>query len=231
MNKNFKGKTKIVSPESKDRLKLEFRDTILGQDGLPDSGGNEVIGFREGKGLNAMFLSEYFFRLLQSRGINTHYISSYPSTKSIMVKKTRVFGKGLEFICRRRAYGSFLRRYEDYVRKFQKLNYLVEITIKDDEKKDPLINNDTLVRLGIISKGDLKKSKKLTKKVASIINFDLKEKGLELIDIKVEFGRIGRKLAVIDTINRDNMRVWNPEEKIFPSHKELCEILMPGRKI
>jgi phosphoribosylaminoimidazole-succinocarboxamide synthase len=71
----------------------------------------------------------------------------------------------------------------------------------------------------------------MTKKVASVINTDLKEKGLELIDIKVEFGIIGRKLAVIDTMNRDNMRVWDNKGKIFPGHRELCEILVPGRKV
>ncbi|MDA3792974.1 MAG: phosphoribosylaminoimidazolesuccinocarboxamide synthase [Elusimicrobia bacterium] len=226
MEKYFKGKTKIVYPESKDKLRLEFRDTVLGQDGRPDSGGNQVVGYEKGKGRYAMQLCGYFFNLLDSPGVNTHYIDSLPESKSILVERADVFGQGLEFICRRKAAGSFLRRYGDYIKEFQNLNYLVEITIKDDKKGDPVINDDTLEELGIISPEDLKRAKKITEKVAGIINGDLKKKGLELIDIKVEFGKKKKKLMVIDTMNCDNMRVWDAESEVFLGHKKLYKILM-----
>src|SRR5690606_39557112 len=68
-----------------------------------------------------------------------------------------ISGKGgLEFICRTRPWGSFQRRYQTYIGETTgDLDYLVEITIKDDERGDPLINDDTIVALGLLSQQHL----------------------------------------------------------------------------
>ncbi|MGM0440854.1 MAG: phosphoribosylaminoimidazolesuccinocarboxamide synthase [Elusimicrobiota bacterium] len=224
--KLYKGKTKVVIPHSNNRLLMKFRDTVLGNNGQPDSGGDQVVGNIEGKKYYCMKLTEYFFQLLSDRGIENHYLETIEEKTAILVEKSKIFGQGLEFICRLRAFGSFLRRYENYIEKFKKLNYLVEITIKDDKKHDPLINDETLLELDIISPQNLKKTKALTKKVARIINEDLEKYGLELVDIKVEFGERDNRVAVIDTMNCDNMRIMDKKSSKFVDFKKLHDILI-----
>ena len=60
--------------------------------------------------------------------VKTHYISSDPAHAAMDVKGAKAFGKGLEFICRYRAVGSFLRRYGAYVKEGDKLDSYVEAT-------------------------------------------------------------------------------------------------------
>lgn len=225
ISKVFTGKTKEVYFYSKDSLLLEFRDTILGHDGIPDPGGNEVIGMEEGKGISSMRLSEFFFDLFSRSGIKNHFICAKPKKQAIIVKKAKIFGKGLEFICRMRAYGSFLERFSDYAENLQELDYLVEITIKNDQKKDPLINAESLVKLGIISNPDLEKAIILTRSVAEILNKFFQKNDMILIDIKLEFGKLDNDIIVIDTMSPDNMRVIDKTGN-FLQHKELVERIL-----
>ena len=119
-----------------------------------------------------------------------------------------MFGQGLEVICRYRAYGSFMRRYGKYAQESQPLDALVEITLKDDERGDPLINDEALVQLGLMNPDELEYIKNLTRRIAGIIRDDLMRHGLELVDIKFEFGRIEGEIVLIDDISGDNMRVF-----------------------
>ncbi len=57
----------------------------------------------------------------------------------MIVKPAKVFGHGLEVICRYRAVGSFIRRYGLYAKEGQPLDAFVEITLKDDKRQDPLL--------------------------------------------------------------------------------------------
>ena len=102
-----------------------------------------------------------------------------------------MFGEGIEVICRYRAVGSFLRRYGKYAREGQALHGLIEITLKDDLRNDPLITKDALEVLGILSTEEYRILKNLTFEICEIIKEELSAKGLELYDIKLEFGRVG----------------------------------------
>ncbi len=219
--KIYKGKTKIVRPYSKGRLLMEFRDSVLGHNGSPDSGGDQVVDYIKGKRYYCMELSRYFFKLLSKKKLKNHYLKTIKEKNAVLVKKTKVFGYGLEYICRRMAYGSFIARYGEYIKKFKDLKYLVEITIKNDAKKDPFINDDALLELNIITLKDLKITKNLTRKVARIINRDLKKYELELVDIKVEFGKKNGQIMIIDTMNCDNMRVLDKNRHEIVGYKEL----------
>jgi phosphoribosylaminoimidazole-succinocarboxamide synthase len=134
------------------------------------------------------------------------------------VRPAEVFGKGLEIICRYRAVGSFERRYGDYVEKAEPLDAYVEVTLKDDERKDPLITKDALAMLDILSKDEYEKLKELTKKTAAVVKENLKKKDIELYDIKFEFGRVGKEkeIALIDEISGGNMRAYKDGEYIEP---------------
>jgi phosphoribosylaminoimidazole-succinocarboxamide synthase len=223
LKKIREGKTKNVFSTDDGNVLLQFKDDVTGSDGQVDPGGNSVIGKIEGKGNASLRLSKHFFDLFHNLGIPTHYIKADLSKNTMLVKKAETFGDGLEFICRLKATGSFIRRYGKYVKEGQPLDYLVEITLKDDDRGDPLINEQALSQLDLMTLEEIKEAKELTQKATKIVQKECERFGMELIDIKFEFGKIEDKLAVIDEISGDNMRVRKNGRKI--EQKELCSII------
>ncbi|WP_297421766.1 phosphoribosylaminoimidazolesuccinocarboxamide synthase [Thermococcus sp.] len=198
----YSGKTKDVY-EDGPYLIFHFRDTILGRDGREDSGGNEVVGEKAGKGSVVLMQTEFFFKLLEKNGIRTHFVERIDDRKARFLKAERI---PLEVIYRELAYGSFLRRYRDWVRPFQPLG-IAEFTLKDDRLDDPLIAEDSVIALGIASRGEVEKMKETMGKVVGILRDFLSSKDLQLVDFKLEFGRLGGELLVIDELSGDTMRV------------------------
>ena len=134
------------------------------------------------------------------------------------VKKVSVFGQGLEVICRFRAVGSFLRRYGAYVEEGAELQAYVEVTLKDDERQDPVINEAALEALNILSGQEYKEIAELTVKISELVKEELAVKDLELYDIKLEFGRDEEtgEILLIDEISGGNMRVYKDGAYIEP---------------
>src|SRR5699024_6742337 len=170
-----------------------------------------------GAGNAGLRLTEFFFNKLNSKNIPTHYVKSNVEENTMEVKKARVFGKGLEFICRYKAVGSFYRRYAKYIEEGADLDGFFEITIKDDEAGDPTISKDCLDALKIATNDQYEELKRLTKEICGLIRDILKEKGLDLYDIKLEFGLDENgKIILIDEISGGNMRVYKGDEYIEP---------------
>jgi len=211
------GKTKNVYALEDGNYLLEFKDDVTGVDGVFDPGANQVGLTMEGAGRAGLRLSQYFFELLNSRGIPTHYVSADLDNNTMTVKPAQVFGRGIEVICRFRAVGSFLRRYGAYVTVGDPLDALVEVTLKDDERQDPLINPDALEMLGILTSEEYRVLKELTQSISRIIKAELAARDLELYDIKLEFGRDAEgKIMLIDEISGGNMRVYKGETYVEP---------------
>lgn len=221
MKRVYSGKTKDVFLLDDGNYLLKFKDDVTGEDGVFDPGANTVGLTMEGAGRAGLRLSKYFFEKLAEENIPTHYIDANIEEATMTVKPATVFGKGLEVICRYRAVGSFYRRYGAYVEEGQPLDALVEMTIKDDDRNDPTINEDTLVMLGILSEGEYETLKSLTKKIAQLVKEELAKKGLELYDIKFEFGRMENKeIVLIDEISGGNMRVCKDGKYVEPLELE-----------
>ncbi len=161
-------------------------------------------------------MSVYYFEKLKAAGIPTHYVSADLDEVTMEVLPARVFGKGLEVVCRRRAVGSFFRRYGDYIQEGAPLPNYVEMTFKDDAREDPLVTRDGLIDLGVMSGEQYDAIKLQTQKITDIIAADMAEKGLELYDIKFEFGYSGDKVILIDEIASGNMRVYKDGKYIQP---------------
>ncbi|QQY79213.1 phosphoribosylaminoimidazole-succinocarboxamide synthase [Keratinibaculum paraultunense] len=215
-----KGKTKDVYKLENGNYLLKFKDDVTGEDGVFDPGANKVGLTIEGAGRSALKLSKYFFELLEEKGIPTHYIDADVEEATMTVKPAKVFGNGLEMICRYRAVGSFLRRYGMYAKEGQPLDALVEVTIKDDERNDPLITEDALCMLGILTHDEYETLKELTIKISNIVKEELAKKGIELYDIKLEFGKIGDEIVLIDEISGGNMRAYKDGKYIEPLELE-----------
>ncbi|CCQ93207.1 Phosphoribosylaminoimidazole-succinocarboxamide synthase [[Clostridium] ultunense Esp] len=213
-----KGKTKDVYELEDGNYLLKFKDDVTGEDGVFDPGANTVGLTIEGAGKSGLKLTKYFFEILRERGIPTHYIGANIEEATMIVKPAKVFGNGLEAICRYRAVGSFLRRYGMYAKEGQPLDAFVEITLKDDERKDPPITEDALHMLGILSREEYRTLKELTIKISNIIKEELAKRGIELYDIKLEFGRVGEnnEIALIDEISGGNMRAYKDGKYIEP---------------
>ncbi|HBG45105.1 MAG TPA: phosphoribosylaminoimidazolesuccinocarboxamide synthase, partial [Firmicutes bacterium] len=114
--------------------------------------------------------------------------------------------------------GSFYRRYGMYATEGQPLDAFVEVTLKDDAREDPPISEDALAMLGILTKDEYAVLKALTIKIAGLVKDELTKKGIELYDIKLEFGRVGqeRQIVLIDEISGGNMRAYKDGTYIEP---------------
>lgn len=218
----YKGKTKDVYSLENNQVLLKFKDDVTGTDGVFDPGANTVGLTIDGAGKSGLKMTKHFFEILNNNNINTHYITADINDVSMIVKTAETFGKGLEVICRYRAVGSFLRRYGAYCEEGQKLDSLIEITIKDDERGDPTISEDALEMLGILSREDYKTIKALTKIICNTIKEELATKDLDLYDIKLEFGKDKStgEIMLIDEISGGNMRVYKDGQYIVPLELE-----------
>ena len=213
----YTGKTKNVYELENGNCLLLFKDDCTGKDGVFAPGENQVGITIDGVGDVNLRMSIYFFEKINAAGIKTHYVSADLGTTTMEVLPAKVFGKGLEVICRYKAVGSFFRRYGDYVEEGADLPAYVEMTFKNDEKGDPLVTKDGLVALGVMTEKQYDDMKKMTQDITKIVADDLKDKGLDLYDIKFEFGydRDGN-VMLIDEIASGNMRVYKNGEYIDP---------------
>ena len=217
MKKVYTGKTKDVFELDNGNYLLKFKDDCTGKDGVFDPGENSVGLTIEGVGDVNLRMSIYFFEKVNAAGIKTHYVNANLEDTTMEVLPAKVFGKGLEVICRYKAVGSFYRRYSDYIEEGADLPAYVETTFKNDEKGDPLVTKDALIDLGVMSAQQYDDIKEMTQKITKIVADDLKEKGLVLYDIKFEFGYdADGKVMLIDEIASGNMRVYKDGEYIDP---------------
>lgn len=199
------GKTKTLFDLGNDRVLMVFKDDVTGSEEGVDPGGDMVVGRLEGKGEASLRQAVYFFGLLSHRGIPTHFIEPDSEGRGIVVHRARPFS--LEFIVRFKAFGSFVRRYGLHAQEGLPLDALVEITLKDDERGDPLINDEAIAALGLMEPGQLNAAKEMVRRAARILHEHMAGRGLNLVDIKFECGLVAGELAVIDDVSTDNMRV------------------------
>lgn len=218
----YKGKTKDVYRLENNHIMLQFKDDVTGKDGVFDPGANTVGLTIDGMGESGLRMSNYFFELLTSKNIPTHYMESNIKERTMTVKDASMFGSGLEVICRYKAVGSFYRRYGAYCNEGDDLDQFVEVTIKDDERGDPPISKDALEMLHVLTKEEYGILQDLTKQISHIVKEELAHKGLELYDIKLEFGRDKETgdIMLIDEISGGNMRVYKQGENIDPMEIE-----------
>ena len=201
----YTGKTKNVYALENGNYLLKFKDDCTGKDGKFDPGENSVGLTIEGVGRVNLQMSVYFFEKLKEAGIKTHYVSADLDACTMEVLPARVFGHGLEVICRRKAVGSFIRRYGDYIESGADLPCYVDTTFKD-----------ALVALGVMTDGQYDSLKEQTQRITMIVQDEMAKRGMELYDIKFEFGYVGDEVILIDEIASGNMRVYKDGEYVEP---------------
>ena len=222
MERLYTGKTKDVYRKEDGNYLLKFKDDVTGTDGVFDPGANTVGLSIEGAGRAGLRLTQFFFEKINEAGIPTHYLKADIDQAAMTVKPAKIFGSGVEVILRYRAVGSFYKRYGSCCNEGAHLDGYVEVTLKDDDRNDPLITDDALEMLGIMTKEEYKRLVELTRNIGEIVKREMMKKELDLYDIKFEFGRVGEDnhVALIDEISGGNMRAYRSGEYIEPLQLE-----------
>jgi len=213
----YTGKTKNVYALENGNYLLKFKDDCTGKDGVFDPGENSIGLTIEGVGDVNLRMSIYFFEKINAAGIKTHYVGANLADTTMEVLPAKVFGHGLEVICRYKAVGSFYRRYGEYIEEGADLPAYVETTFKNDAKGDPLVTKDGLIDLGVMTGKQYDDIKEMTQKITKIVADEMAVRGLVLYDIKFEFGYApDGSVMLIDEIASGNMRVYKDGKYIDP---------------
>jgi len=195
----IKGKAKSVyNTDTKGKLIVEFRDDITAFDG-----GKKDVLTNKG-GYNAK-VSAFFFAYLEQNGVKTHFFTML-DPHHMVVRKLEMFP--LEVIVRNIAAGSIVRNYP-----FEEGTLLdpplIVIDYKDDARHDPMLNDEIILALKLVTSAELKKIKTVALEVNRLLSALLEAQGITLVDFKIEFGRQGKTIYLGDEISMDSMRLWD----------------------
>ena len=179
-------------------LELEASDRISAGNGAK----TDVIS---GKGIANNTISKAIFTELEKRGIQTHYLGPGTNEASKFVKATTPIL--LEVIGRFKATGSYVKRY-DVPDMMEFDGVYIEYTYKSDSAGDPPICNDAIVAKGLLTRRELGFVEYITERVAYTIKDFFAQCNGDLIDFKIEFGRLDNgQIIVIDEISPDTCRI------------------------
>nr|WP_304626336.1 phosphoribosylaminoimidazolesuccinocarboxamide synthase [Sporomusa sp. GT1] len=197
----YEGKAKqVFATENPDELLVYFKDDATAFNG-------EKRGTIGNKGVLNNKISTFFFNLLSEKGIPHHFIKML-SEREMLVKKLDILP--VEVVVRNIAAGSLAKRIGwEEGRKLP--STVIELYYKDDKLGDPLINNYHIKALGLASPEQVETLEAYALKINEILSAFLKDKKLELIDFKLEFGVHKGEVLLGDEISPDTCRFWDSE--------------------
>ena len=204
MNKTellYEGKAKKVwYTEDESLLISEFKDDLTAGNGAMKSS-------EEGKGALNNKISTELFKLLNAKGIPTHFVEMLDDNHMLHKKCDVIL---IEVIVRNIATGSLSRNLG--IEDGKKLPFtLVEFDYKNDELGDPKLNDQHCLILGLVKNSDeLDYIRYMARKINSILQEFYLERDLIAVDFKLEFGRdINGNIILIDELSPDNFRLWD----------------------
>ncbi|WP_456366974.1 phosphoribosylaminoimidazolesuccinocarboxamide synthase [Thermococcus sp.] len=198
----YEGKAKRIISIDDEKAIMEFKDDATAFDG-------KKKGQFKGKGrLNAQ-ISAHLFRVLEEKGVKTHFIGVAGDNR-LIVERLEMYP--LEVVVRNVVAGSLKKRLP--LEEGTELREpIVELYYKDDELHDPMINRYHARVLGI-SEVELKEIERIALKVNDILRKYFAERGIILVDFKLEFGKNARGEIILgDEISPDTCRFWDAKTK------------------
>jgi len=199
----YEGKAKRLFLTDDENLVIsEFKDDLTAFNG-------EKKSSEAGKGALNNKISTELFKLLESKGIQTHFVEMLDDNHMLHTKADVIL---IEVIVRNIATGSLTRNLaikDGTVLPFT----LVEFDYKDDELGDPKLNDQHALILGLVDYQDeLDKLRRVARQINDILLPYFKNIGLNLVDFKLEFGKDHNgNIILIDEISPDNCRFWDIE--------------------
>lgn len=195
----YEGKAKkIYKTEDPKRYLVEYKD-----DATAFNGGKK--GTIRDKGIINNKMSALLFKMLEEKGIPTHF-EELINDREMLVKAVKIIP--LEVIPRNVAAGSLAKRIG--VEEGTELKKTVlEFSYKNDELGDPMINDYHIYAIELATEDQVETIKKYSLKINEILKEYFLEKGLKLIDFKLEFGLFDGKVILADEISPDTCRLWD----------------------
>ena len=197
----YEGKAKkVFKTDDPDLLIVDYKDDATAFNG-------EKKGTIVGKGVVNNRMTNHVFRLLEEKGVPTHYVQEL-SDRETVVKKVEIVP--LEVIVRNVAAGSFSKNL-GIEEGFQLLEPTLEFSYKDDALGDPMINDYFAIAIGAATREEIDRITELAFKVNDTLKELFLEMGIKLIDFKIEFGRYKGQIILADEISPDTCRLWDVE--------------------
>ncbi|WP_297423487.1 phosphoribosylaminoimidazolesuccinocarboxamide synthase [Clostridium sp.] len=196
----YEGKAKkIYATDKADEVIVYYKDDATAFNG-------EKKGQIEDKGIMNNAITSVIFELLEKAGVKTHFIEKL-NDREQLCKKVEIVP--LEVIVRNVAAGSMAKRL-GLEEGYQLKTTVFELSYKDDSLGDPLINDYHAVGIGATTFEELKVIYDMTAKINDVLKAVFKEQNINLIDFKIEFGRLSDGTVVLaDEISPDTCRFWD----------------------
>lgn len=196
----YEGKAKkVYRTEAEDLYLVEYKDDAT-------AGNGAKKGTIVGKGAINNRVTNHLMQLLESQGVPTHFVEEI-SDRETVVKRVEIVP--LEVIVRNRAAGSLAKRLG--LSEGTEMNPTVlEYCYKDDALGDPMVNEYHIRAMDWATQEELDRIAALSMKINRILSETLRDVGIELVDFKLEFGRLpGGDLVLADEISPDTCRFWD----------------------
>lgn len=197
----YEGKAKkLFTTEDENLLISEFKDDLTAFNGAKKSS-------EAGKGALNNKISTELFKLLDSKGIKTHFVKMLDDNHMLHKRANVIL---IEVIVRNIATGSLSKNLG--IKDGEVLPFtLVEFDYKNDALNDPKINDQHALILGLVKYQDeLDKIRRVAREINDILKPYFADKGLNLVDFKLEFGKdMDGNIILVDEISPDNCRFWD----------------------
>lgn len=196
----YEGKAKkVYATDDPNLVIVDYKDDATAFNGLKK-------GTIMGKGVINNKVTNYLMRMLESKGIPTHFVEEISERETIVRRVNIVL---LEVIVRNIAAGSLSKRLG--IEEGTKLPVTVlEFSYKNDELGDPLINDYHAQALGLATTQEMDIIKSYALKINDILTDYFADLNIELIDFKLEFGKTSDgKIVLADEISPDTCRFWD----------------------
>lgn len=201
LEKLYEGKAKVLySTENPDLLIQYFKDEATAFDG-------KKKGIIEQKGVLNNKISSRIFRYLEGKGVKTHFVDM-PNEREMVVKRLKIIP--IEVVVRNIAAGSLSKRMG--VEEGTPLKEtILEFYYKSDPLGDPMINEYHMRAFGLSNDAELKQMSEAALKVNRILSEFFDQRGIILVDFKLEFGIHKGEVLLGDEVTPDGCRLWDKQ--------------------
>ncbi|WP_053955866.1 phosphoribosylaminoimidazolesuccinocarboxamide synthase [Inediibacterium massiliense] len=195
----YEGKAKkVYKTDDEKRYIVEYKDDATAFNG-------QKKGTIADKGVINNKMSALLFKMLEEKGIPTHF-EELLSDREMLVKAVKILP--LEVIVRNVAAGSLSKRLG--IEEGTALSHTIfEFCYKNDDLGDPMINDDHVLAMNLATQDQIDIVKEYTMKVNETLKEYFLEKGMKLIDFKLEFGTFDGQVILADEISPDTCRLWD----------------------
>lgn len=195
----YEGKAKkVYATDDKNYCIVDYKDDATAFNG-------QKKGTIHGKGVVNNKMSNFLFKMLEEKGIKTHYVEEL-SDRETLVKKVEIVP--LEVIVRNKAAGSLATRLGMEEGTPMKSTVL-EFCYKNDDLGDPMVNEYHILAAGFATKEEIDQISEMSLKINEILKEFFLSVNIELIDFKLEFGRCAEGIILADEISPDTCRFWD----------------------